>query len=70
METGFHRASLHYQGLTLHTASSGAIAGLDALYLRLGPLGAPMAVAEVRLNCAYLNGYPACLLYTSPSPRD
>jgi L-alanine-DL-glutamate epimerase-like enolase superfamily enzyme len=62
VETGFHRASLHYQGLTLHTASSGAIAGLDALYLRLGPLGAPMAVAEVRLNCAYLNGYPAEVL--------
>lgn len=53
----FHRAQLHYQGLTLHTASSGAVPGLDALYLALGPEDAPEAVAEVRLNCAYLNGY-------------
>ncbi|MBB94909.1 MAG: mandelate racemase [Rhodobacteraceae bacterium] len=53
----FHRASLHYEGLTLHTASSGAVPGLDALYLALGPESTPEAVAEVRLNCAYLNGY-------------
>lgn len=53
----FHRAQLHYEGLTLHTASSGAVPGLDALYLALGPEEAPEAVAEVRLNCAYLNGY-------------
>lgn len=57
VQYSFHRAQLQYEGLTLHTASSGAVPGLDALYLLLGPQDAPLAVGEVRLNCAYLNGY-------------
>ncbi len=57
MDYAFHRAELHYAGLTLHTASSGAVPGLDALFLVLKPADGPSAVAEVRLNCAYLNGY-------------
>ncbi len=57
MDVAFHRAQLHYAGLTLHTASSGAVPGLDALYLVLSPEDGPEAVSELRLNCAYLNGY-------------
>ncbi|SLN27016.1 L-Ala-D/L-Glu epimerase [Aquimixticola soesokkakensis] len=59
MRLTFHRAQLHYAGLTLHTASSGAIAALDTLYLVLSPQDGCEAIGEVRLNCAYLNGYGA-----------
>lgn len=59
MRATFHRAQLHYAGLTLHTASSGPVPGLDALYLMLTPESGSAAVSEVRLNCAYLNGYAA-----------
>ncbi len=56
MRASLHRALLTYGGgLVLHTASSGRIAGLDALYLRLDD-GETVAVGEVRLNIAYLNG--------------
>ncbi|MFK0166873.1 mandelate racemase/muconate lactonizing enzyme family protein [Rhizobium sp. NPDC090279] len=42
----------------LHTASSGPVAGLDTLYLRLRD-GDVVATGEVRINIAYLNGLPA-----------
>lgn len=53
---------LMYSGLTLHTAASGPVSGLDTLHLELDD-GLNRAVGEVRINCAYLNGYePGCLL--------
>ncbi|WGD32206.1 mandelate racemase/muconate lactonizing enzyme family protein [Ancylobacter sp. WKF20] len=56
MRISLHRALLTYGGgLVLHTASSGRIAALDTLYLRLDD-GETVAVGEVRLNIAYLNG--------------
>ncbi|MCJ8145039.1 mandelate racemase/muconate lactonizing enzyme family protein [Ancylobacter sp. A5.8] len=59
MRVSLHRALLTYGGgLVLHTASSGRIAGLDTLYLRL-ETGTVVAVGEVRLNIAYLNGLEA-----------
>lgn len=59
MRVSLHRALLTYgDGLVLHTASSGPIAGLDTLYLCLRD-GAVTAVGEVRLNIAYLNGLAA-----------
>ncbi|GAB4067838.1 mandelate racemase/muconate lactonizing enzyme family protein [Ancylobacter sonchi] len=59
MRVSLHRATLTYGGgLVLHTAASGRVAGLDALYLRLERDGL-VAVGEVRLNIAYLNGLPA-----------
>ena len=45
-------------GLTLHTASSGRVAGLDTLYLRLIENGIE-ATGEVRINSTYLNGLEA-----------
>ncbi|MGQ7938559.1 mandelate racemase/muconate lactonizing enzyme family protein [Paraburkholderia sp. D1E] len=51
-----HRASLHYgDGLTLHTAASGSVGYLDALYLRLVEQD-HVGIGEVRINIAYLNG--------------
>lgn len=59
MRASLHRAMLAYGGgLVLHTASSGRIDGLDALYLRLDG-GDVVATGEVRLNIAYLNGLAA-----------
>lgn len=59
MRVSLHRAMLTYGGsLVLHTASSGRVAGLDTLYLRLEHDDIA-AVGEVRLNIAYLNGLPA-----------
>jgi len=56
VEVTLHRSQLHYRdGLTLHTASSGSVAALDALYLRLRQ-GGHTGVGEVRINIAYLNG--------------
>ncbi|WP_102960091.1 mandelate racemase/muconate lactonizing enzyme family protein [Mangrovicella endophytica] len=60
MRLSLHRALLTYGGgLTLHTASSGKVAGLDALYLRLVDGDGVEAVGEVRINIAYLNGLAA-----------
>lgn len=57
MRLSLHRAMLTYGGgLTLHTASSGSIAGLDTLYLRMRDAEGIEAVGEVRINIAYLNG--------------
>lgn len=59
MRVSLHRALLAYGGrLVLHTAASGRVAGLDTLYLRLDD-GETIAVGEVRLNIAYLNGLGA-----------
>lgn len=59
MRVSLHRALLTYGGgLVLHTAASGRVAGLDTLYLRLDD-GETVAVGEVRLNIAYLNGLDA-----------
>lgn len=56
MQVRLYRSTLTYAGLTVHTASSGPVAGLDALYLELDD-GRHRAVGEVRINCVYLNGY-------------
>jgi L-alanine-DL-glutamate epimerase-like enolase superfamily enzyme len=59
MRASFHRAMLHYGGgLMLHTASSGPVSGLDALYLHLDD-GDIVGTGEVRINIAYLNGLSA-----------
>jgi L-alanine-DL-glutamate epimerase-like enolase superfamily enzyme len=59
VQATLHRAALHYSdGLVLHTAASGSVGHLDALYLRLVENGVS-AVGEVRINIAYLNGYAA-----------
>lgn len=56
MIASLHRALLRYgAGLMLHTASSGPVAGLDTLHLRLARDGM-VATGEVRINIAYLNG--------------
>ena len=52
-------ASLRYPpDLVLHTAASGAVAGLDALYLRVERDGETVAFGEVRENIEYLTGVP------------
>jgi L-Ala-D/L-Glu epimerase len=57
LRASLHAADLHYGGnLVLHTASSGSIAHLSEIYLRLGD-GATVGIGEVRVNIAYLNGY-------------
>jgi L-alanine-DL-glutamate epimerase-like enolase superfamily enzyme len=57
LRASLHAADLHYGGdLVLHTASSGSIAHLSEIYLRLDD-GATVGIGEVRVNIAYLNGY-------------
>ncbi|QPF95035.1 mandelate racemase/muconate lactonizing enzyme family protein [Bradyrhizobium commune] len=57
MRVSLHLADLHYGGgLVLHTASSGSIASLKEVYLRLDD-GETAGIGEVRANIAYLNGY-------------
>lgn len=56
MDINLYRSLLTYEGLTVHTASSGPVAGLDTLYLVIDD-GEHRGVGEVRINCAYLNGY-------------
>ena len=57
MQASLHAAELHYgNGVVLHTASSGSVATLKELYLRLTD-GEHSAVGEVRINIPYLNGY-------------
>ncbi|GHB14583.1 mandelate racemase/muconate lactonizing enzyme family protein [Salinicola rhizosphaerae] len=59
MTFSLHRRTLHYGGdVVLHTATSGAIAGLDELYLRL-EAGADRGWGSVRINIDYLSGIPA-----------
>ncbi len=59
MKAALHRASLHYGGgLVLHTAASGSVSALDALYLHLA-CGDAWGIGETRLNIAYLNGLDA-----------
>jgi len=56
MRASLHRATLQYcDGLLLHTAASGPVAGLDTLYLWLEH-GGHIGIGEVRINIAYLNG--------------
>lgn len=57
LRASLRAATLHYgNGVQLHTAASGSVAGLHALYLCLND-GQYQAVGEVRANIAYLNGY-------------
>ena len=57
MRVSLHSADLHYGGgLVLHTASSGSIARLTEIYLRLND-GETIGIGEVRANIAYLNGF-------------
>jgi L-alanine-DL-glutamate epimerase-like enolase superfamily enzyme len=50
-------ASVHYgEGFQLHTASSGAVAGLDELYLLIERDGAVLGLGEIRENVTYLSG--------------
>ncbi|WP_034911517.1 mandelate racemase/muconate lactonizing enzyme family protein [Erwinia sp. 9145] len=56
MKARLWRGDLHYAGVTLHTAASGAINALDTLWLTLDDDGA-QGVGEVRLNIQYLHGY-------------
>ena len=53
-------ARLHYPPeLALHTATSGRVAGLDAIYLHLQRDGRTVALGEMRENIEYLTGVPA-----------
>jgi L-alanine-DL-glutamate epimerase-like enolase superfamily enzyme len=55
MRVSLHAADLTYgNGLTLHTATSGSVPALRALYLRLEH-NELTAIGEVRVNIAYLN---------------
>lgn len=56
MKVRLYRILLTYAGLTVHTASSGPVQGLDTLFLELDD-GTDRAIGETRINCAYLNGY-------------
>ena len=56
MKVRLYRNLLTYSGLTVHTASSGPVGGLDTLHLELDD-GTHRALGEARINCAYLNGY-------------
>lgn len=58
MKAQLWRGDLHYTGVTLHTAASGAVHALDTLWLRLIENGTE-GLGEVRLNIAYLHGYSA-----------
>jgi len=65
MQYKLYRHCLTYTELTVHTAASGAITGLDTLYLELLDDGY-RALGEVRINCNYLNGYtPDDLLHST-----
>lgn len=56
-------AEQHYPpGLTLHTASSGAVPALHALYLVVRRNGELIATGEVRTNIEYLSGVPEARL--------
>jgi L-alanine-DL-glutamate epimerase-like enolase superfamily enzyme len=56
LRVSLHTAELHYGGgFALHTASSGRIAHLSEIYLRLDD-GETVGIGEVRANIAYLNG--------------
>lgn len=70
MQVRLHRSLLTYAGLTVHTASSGPVEGLDTLLLELDD-GTYRAIGEVRINCAYLNGYePDYLLAVTKKAID
>lgn len=56
MKAQLFRGDLHYAGVTLHTAASGAVTSLDTLWLRLEDQGMT-GIGEVRLNIRYLHGY-------------
>lgn len=56
MKAQLYRGDLHYAGVTLHTAASGAVTALDTLWLRLEDQGV-IGTGEVRLNIGYLHGY-------------
>jgi L-Ala-D/L-Glu epimerase len=56
LRVSLHSAKLHYGGgFALHTASSGKVAHLSEIYLRLDD-GETVGIGEVRANIAYLNG--------------
>lgn len=56
LRASLRRADLHYAGgMAVHTASSGAVLALEALYLVLDD-GEHAGIGEVRLNIAYLTG--------------
>ncbi|WP_294911272.1 mandelate racemase/muconate lactonizing enzyme family protein [Tatumella sp. UBA2305] len=56
MKIRLWRGELHYSGVTLYTASSGPVSGLDTLWLTLEDQG-QCGLGEVRLNISYLHGY-------------
>lgn len=56
MKAQLWRGDLHYAGVTLHTAASGAVHALDTLWLRLEEQDV-QGIGEVRLNIQYLHGY-------------
>ncbi|WP_437889999.1 mandelate racemase/muconate lactonizing enzyme family protein [Phytobacter sp. V91] len=56
MKARLWRGDLHYAGVTLHTAASGAVNALDTLWLQLEDEGVT-GIGEVRLNIGYLHGY-------------
>ncbi len=56
MKAQLYRGVLHYDKVTLHTASSGSVQGLDTLWLCLEENGV-QGIGEVRLNIQYLHGY-------------
>jgi L-alanine-DL-glutamate epimerase-like enolase superfamily enzyme len=56
LRVSLHSAELHYGGgFALHTASSGRVAHLSEIFLRLDD-GESVGIGEVRANIAYLNG--------------
>lgn len=58
MKAQLWRGNLHYSGVTLHTAASGAVHALDTLWLLLEDSDV-QGLGEVRLNIQYLHGYSA-----------
>ncbi len=56
MKIRLWRGELHYAGVTLYTAASGPVTGLDTLWLTLEDDGYH-GLGEVRLNISYLHGY-------------
>lgn len=50
--------TLRYEGITLHTATSGAVSGLEEVYLTIDYDGL-VAASELRVNISYLTGVEA-----------
>ena len=60
MRLTLHTATLHYKpGITVFTALSGAMAGIEELYLEIEGADGFRGVGEVRANIAFLSGIAA-----------